>query len=100
MDAFSFPFRFVNQKAARLDSSSEEYLAQLIGSAIQTHPGELPLLLDFGINEPEFSTFDSDGLLNTVSSYIPSVSIDNIEQIVNADQTISISVQFSIVEEV
>lgn len=99
VDGFGFPFRFVNQKAVRLDTSSEAYKAQLLASAVNTQVGELPLTPDFGSRIAPFSGLDMGDFLATVSTYIQSVGIKNITQKINSDQSVSLSIQFVINED-
>ena len=98
MDGFSHPFRFVNQRPARLNTDSEAYKAQLVASALLTQIKELPITPDFGSTISPFSSMDMGNFIATVSSYIPAVALTKIEQKVNSDQTISLSIEFSMEE--
>ena len=99
MDALSFPFRFISNKAVVISDVSEEYNAQLIASAIMTRKTELPISGDFGSTDPEFSYFDQADLIRTVNNYIQTCRIDQIEQSYLQDETLSIKVKFSMVTE-
>jgi hypothetical protein len=99
VDALAFPFRFVANRAVRVDDASEEFAAQMIASIIQTRLGELPITVDFGTVDPVFSVFDEGNLIRTVSNYTENIIIDNVFKKVNADHSISVSVEFSLSEE-
>lgn len=98
MDGFSFPFRFVNQRALKISTSSDAYKAQLIAAAIYTQIGELPLTPDFGSRIAAFSSLDMGDFLVTLASYVQDVSITSIEQTMNSDQTVSLSIQYKVNE--
>lgn len=100
MDALAFPLRFVNQRPVRLDGNSEEYAAQMVASAIQTQFRELPITVDYGCHSAEFDAFDEANLYRTVANYFPGIIIDNVIQAVNKDETVSITVEFSIVRSI
>lgn len=99
MDALAFPFRFVAQRAVRVDDASELFAAQMIAAAIQTKLGELPITVDFGSNDSAFISFDEGNLLRTIANYTDNIIIDDIKRNINADQTISVTVEFSLTEE-
>lgn len=95
MDALAYPFRFVAQRAARLNDTSEEFAAQLVASAIQTQYGEMPITRDFGSYSAEFDSFDESNLYRTVSNYFANIVVENVIQTINKDQTVSVTVEFS-----
>jgi hypothetical protein len=95
VDSFSYPFRFGGKRAARLDDESEEFLAQLISAAVQTHQGELIVTPTYGSLDQEFSQFDTANLFLTVTNFYPAISIDNVEENVSADGTVGVRISFS-----
>lgn len=99
VDGFAFPFRFASQRVSRLDTNSDAYKAQLIAAAIYTQVGELPLMPDFGSRIGPFSGLDMGDFLSTTATYIQSVSVSNITQTTNQDQTVSLSIQFTVNED-
>lgn len=99
MDALAFPFRFVAQRAVRVDDASERFAAQLIAAAVQTKLGELPITVDFGSSDSTFMAFDEGNLLRTIANYTDNIVIDDIKRTVNADHTIAVTVEFSLTEE-
>jgi hypothetical protein len=98
MDAFSFPFRFAAGHAVMVDDASEAYQAQLIAAAIQTQKFELKITPDFGSSDIEFRGFDEANFVRTVSNFIPTCRIDEIEQVIGRDEKVAISVKFIVIE--
>lgn len=95
MDAISHPFRFVAGRVARVPRESDEFAAQRIAAAIQTRPLELPINPTFGSIDPEFSTFDTAGLMLTASNFLADVQIDDIVQEYDDDGRVKVTVQFT-----
>lgn len=99
MEALSFPFRFKRGRAVTLDTADEAYYAQKVASVVSTAVGELPLRPQFGVNEPEFNTFDTAGLVYTCSNNFPDVVITDVLQSITADGRLIVDVQFDVLSE-
>lgn len=98
MDALAFPFRFVAQRAVRVDDASEYFAAQMIAAAVRTQLGELPITVDFGSKDSAFSSFDEGNLLRTISQYTDNIIIDSISKKIKPNQTVSVEIEFSLSE--
>lgn len=94
MDSFSYPFRFAGGKVVKVDDQTDQYAAQIVAAAIKTAPGELPITSDFGSKAAEFSSLDTTGLLYSVSTYHPTITIDSIVEDV-AEDVNSITIGFT-----
>lgn len=94
MEAFSFPFRFVNGRVPTIDTLSDQYGAQKISSIIQTNIGELQITPSFGTDPAEFDQFDVGNLTYDAARYFPELSIEKITEVLNVDESISIQVEF------
>lgn len=97
MDALSFPFRFANGHAVVDDDASERFQAQLIASAIQTRKFELPITPDFGSSDIEFSGFNEADFIRTVSNFIPTCRIDDVEKEISQSEIVTVTVKFSVI---
>lgn len=95
MDSFSFPFRLSGGRVARLDDATDEFFAQLLSAAVQTHQGELIITPTYGSLDQEFSNFDTAGLLLTVTNFYPALSIDSVDESISADGTVGVRISFS-----
>ena len=95
MDAFAFPFRFSSGNVVKLDTASDEYIAQKVASIVSTAAGELPLKPYFGTREPEFSDFDVSGLYYTAALYFPEVKIGSVRQLTENTGQLLVEVQFT-----
>ena len=96
MVAFAHPFRFINGSAVKVDDTSEQYAALVVASVVRTNRGELPITVDFGTYAPEFSSLDVSGIMYSISSYYPEISINGVSQTRN-DQNgqVEIKVEFT-----
>lgn len=96
MKVFKYPFRFVNGKVGKLEAESAEHDAQVITTILQTGKGELPLRPSFGTLSPEFSSVDTPGLMYSLASYYPNITINNVHTRVNPEnQMVEIRINFS-----
>lgn len=94
MNAFSFPFKFVNGRVPSIDTTTDRYAAQKISSVIQTEIGELLITPSFGTDPAEFDQFDVANLTYDVARYFPEIEIQSISQDVVADGTLKVQVAF------
>jgi phage baseplate assembly protein W len=95
MDAFAYPFRFSGGRVVKVDDQSDAYAAQIIAGVLKTGKGELLLNPVYGTEAIEFSSMDVAGLIHTVSAYHPTIRIDSINQEIQSDGTVKISVEFT-----
>ena len=94
MEAFSFPFRFVNGRVAVVDTQTDAYAAQKIASIIQTDIGELVITPTFGTDPAEFDQFDLANLTYDVARYFPEITIEIVREVLKEDGTVSVEVVF------
>ncbi len=94
MNAFSFPFRFVRGRVPVIDTTTDQYSAQIISSIIQTEIGELQITPSFGTDPAEFDQFDVANLTYDVARYFPQIEIESISQVDKEDGTVSVQVAF------
>lgn len=99
MTAFAFPFRFHHSKIVTSEDGSDEFAAQRIMSVIKTEQGELPLNPTFGLNPPEFNTFDEANFLLSVNSNYNDIVIDQTEVINDNSGEVQIVINFTRIEE-
>lgn len=96
MQTFAHPFRFVGGKLAKLDADSDAFAAQIVGAAIQTGKGELPLTPTFGSDPPEFNSVDAAGLVFSVSAFHPEIQITKLVQTVDPEtEAVQVRVSFN-----
>lgn len=95
MKAFAHPFRFTGGRPVTLDTETDAYAAQEILTVLQTRPGELPLLPDFGTSDPVFDEIDRASFYNTVSTYFPGIAIRSIEESITDDGVVEVAVDYA-----
>lgn len=95
MEAFSYPFRFMNGSVVTIDTTTDQYAAQEIASVIQTEIGELLITPTFGIDSPAFDIFDSANLSYNVARHFPDIQLDSITESVAEDGSVKIEVGFT-----
>lgn len=94
MKAFAHPFRFAGGRPVTLDTETDAYAAQEILTVLQTRRGELPLLPDFGTNDPVFDEVDRAGVYGTVTAYFPDLGIRSIEEVITEAGAVEIAVDY------
>jgi hypothetical protein len=94
MQAFSFPFRFVKGRAPSIDTTTDQYAAQIISSIIQTEIEELPITPSFGTDPAEFDQFDIANLTLDIARYFPQIDLESITEVIEEDGTFSVQVSF------
>ena len=77
-----------------IDTTTDQYSAQIISSIIQTEIGELQITPSFGTDPAEFDQFDVANLTYDVARYFPDIGIETISQFVEEDGTVSVQVAF------
>lgn len=91
----SFPFRLNSRGAAVTeDDTSKEYCAGSIAVILGTQPGERPMNLQFGVNDPAFESFSEQALRIQVSRVGLPVEIGNIRRMYLNDAQENVTVQF------
>ncbi len=95
MNVLKFPARFSAGSFLKVNTDSDEGMAQIVAGVIQTRKGELPVAPEYGTDSPEFNELDVSGLLYTLSEYHPSIEIDSIDQEVDNFGNVVVLVNFS-----
>lgn len=91
MDSFAHPFRFSAGKVVKVDDQTDAFAAQMIAAALKTQPGELTITEDFGCQSAEFLSIDTAGLVYSMSTYHPTITIDAInEEILDDERRVSV----------
>jgi len=76
----SHPFRFQpgGGPAATVQEGSDQYKAEQIAIMLMTHPGERPLVPDFGVADPTFVGVEEAALATAIAEYGPPLTIQSV----------------------
>lgn len=77
-----------------IDTSTDQYAAQIIASIIQTELGDLNITPQFGTDPAEFDQFDVANLTYDIARYFPQIQIEKITEVINGDGSVSVEVSF------
>ncbi len=77
-----------------IDTTTDQYAAQIISSIIQTEIGELQITPSFGTDPAEFDQFDVANLTYDIARYFSEIEIEGISQVVKEDGTLVVQVAF------
>lgn len=77
-----------------IDTSTDQYAAQIIASIIQTELGDLNITPQFGTDPAEFDQFDVANLTYDIARYFPQIQIEKITEVINGDGSVSVQVAF------
>lgn len=77
-----------------IDTSTDQYAAQIIASIIQTELGDLSITPQFGTDPAEFDQFDVANLTYDIARYFPQIQIEKITEVINGDGSVSVQVAF------
>lgn len=83
MDTIAFPIKFTNNHLVSIVQNTEEYYNQLISTALQVAPGEMPLDIDFGIRDLTFTDLADASIKQTLAFYFPEIDIDYVNVVKN-----------------
>ena len=78
MDTLAIPLRFANGLGETLIDGSDEYYAELLSRLLQIEPGEFPISIYFGIDDPTFSGLNKASLVELAAQFIPEIDITEI----------------------
>jgi hypothetical protein len=97
MDTLSSPFRFTSSGLAEkhIENTSEYYL-NILANVLQTEPGETPLDLNFGTNDPLFQRINKATVIEVAAKYVPELTINSVSTILSEDGTEQLIVSFRI----
>jgi hypothetical protein len=100
MQAIAFPFRFNRGRVVTLDTETDVYAAQKVLSVASTRNGELPLIPQFGMEDPEFDELDTGGIYLTTAVFFPEIRINEIEEgPLNPNGTTQVRIKFDVLRE-
>lgn len=96
MDTFSVPFRFSGGLAAKHPEGSAQYYLHILSMVLQTQPGEMPLDVNFGVNDPVFERINRATVMELAAKYVPELTIEQIATILDNDGIERVVVQYRI----
>jgi hypothetical protein len=96
MDTFSVPFRFSGGLAAKHQEGSAQYYLHILSMVLQTQPGEMPLDVNFGVNDPVFERINRATVMELAAKYVPELTIEQIATILDNDGIERVVVQYRI----
>ena len=96
MDTFSVPFRFSGGLAAKHAEGSDQYYLHILSMVLQTQPGEMPLDINFGVNDPVFERISRATIMELAAKYVPELTIEQIATILDNDGIERVVVQYRI----
>ncbi len=94
MQAAVFPFRFRRNRLVTVDIDEDRYVAQKVASSASTYIGELPLMPQFGVRDPEFGTFDVGSIVYNCAIFFPEVNITNVFSEQDDNGRLKIEIEF------
>lgn len=91
----SFPFRIgANGAAVTRQEDTSDYYRELLAQMIATHPGERPMVPEYGLNDPTYAELDAQELVSKVNIFGPPVNIISIQTEYTGPSTQTVKVEF------
>ena len=96
MDVLSIPLRFKdNGEFVKVSDTSNEYKAQQIRAMVATHKGEHRLFPSFGTDDPTFSEFSPESLIEEFAQfYDTSIQVAGIDVVNRGGAVSTIEIKF------
>ena len=97
MDTLSLPFRFTSSGLAETHTeNTSAYYLNILSNVLQTEPGETPLDLNFGTNDPLFQRVNKATVIEVAAKYVPELTINSVSTILSEDGTEQLIISFRI----
>ncbi len=93
----SFPVKFANNGSfGKVQQDSDAHKAQQVAGFVKTELGERPVFREFGITDPTFDRFDSEGFTERFRLFYKSdkIKLTNIELAEQGGAVVEINIEF------